>query len=160
MDQAGITAGGYWGIGGLFTGLQILLAIVAGTVEAVHGTITLGDFLAFVPCNATLVWPVRGLGRILSVMGKPVLREIGFTIPAGSTFYNMTPVGILVGPRDERCRTHCRLGAWGLVVSYVLGVFVAMLLLSVRLALLVIVVVPVLSILTVYLQIMGCFWRL
>lgn len=121
----------YWGIGDLFTGLQVMVIIVAGAVEAVAGNITLGEFLAFVSYNATLVWPVRGLGRILSEMSKmsvsadriryildaeeeadpagaltppmngdirfekirfqyeglqPVLHDIDFTIPAGSTF--------------------------------------------------------------------------
>lgn len=60
----------YWGIGDLITGLQILTVIVMGVIEAVNGRITLGEFLAFVSYNATLVWPVRGLGRILSEMSK------------------------------------------------------------------------------------------
>ena len=34
------------------------------------GAITLGEFLAFVSYNQTLIWPVRGLGRILSEMSK------------------------------------------------------------------------------------------
>jgi ABC-type multidrug transport system, ATPase and permease components len=121
----------YWGIGDLITGLQILTVIVVGVVESVNGRITLGEFLAFVSYNSTLIWPVRGLGRILSEMSKagvsidrvayilnaeeeqdapgaieppmngdiafhhinysyegqkPVLKEIDFTIPAGSTF--------------------------------------------------------------------------
>lgn len=121
----------YWGIGDLITGLQILTVIVMGVIESVNGRITLGEFLAFVSYNATLVWPVRGLGRILSEMSKagvsiervayileadaeqdspdaieppmdrdisfhhinftyegqkPVLKDIDFTIPAGSTF--------------------------------------------------------------------------
>ena len=121
----------YWGIGDLITGLQILTVICAGVSEAVNGRITLGEFLAFVSYNSTLIWPVRSLGRILSEMSKagvsiervayildseeekdapdalkpamdgdivfhhinfgyrdesPVLRNIDFTIPAGSTF--------------------------------------------------------------------------
>ena len=121
----------YWGVGDLITGLQILAVLSAGVIEAVGGRITLGEFLAFVSYNATLIWPVRGLGRILSEMSKagvsiervayildaeeeqdapnaaeppmdgdiafrhvtfgyegqkPVLRDIDFTIPAGSTF--------------------------------------------------------------------------
>jgi len=121
----------YWGIGDLITGLQILTVIVMGVTQAVDGKITLGEFLAFVSYNSTLIWPVRGLGRILSEMSKagvsiervayildaeeeqdstdavqppmdqdiifhhinfsyegqkPVLKDIDFTIPAGSTF--------------------------------------------------------------------------
>jgi len=121
----------YWGIGDMITGLQILTVIVMGVVESVNGQITLGEFLAFVSYNATLIWPVRGLGRILSEMSKagvsiervayildaeeeqdspdavqppmngditfhhinysyegqkPVLKDIDFSIPSGSTF--------------------------------------------------------------------------
>ncbi|MVB12713.1 putative ABC transporter ATP-binding protein [Caprobacter fermentans] len=121
----------YWGLGDLITGLQILCVIVAGVMESVNGRITLGEFLAFVSYNTTLIWPVRGLGRILSEMSKagvsvnrvadilaaeeeeedanalrppmngdiafhhinycyegqkPVLKDVDFTIPAGSTF--------------------------------------------------------------------------
>ena len=121
----------YWGIGDLITGLQILTVIVLGVVETVNGSITVGEFLALVSYNASLAWPVRGLGRILSEMSKagvsidrvgyildaeeeqdsadaleppldgdivfnhvrfayeeqaPVLKDVSFTIPAGSTF--------------------------------------------------------------------------
>ena len=60
----------YWGVGDLITGLQILTVICCGVAEAVNGSITLGEFLAFVSYNQSLVWPVRGLGRILSEMSK------------------------------------------------------------------------------------------
>lgn len=121
----------YWSIGDLITGLQILTVILVGVVESVNGNISLGEFLALVSYNATLAWPVRSLGRILSEMSKagvsvdrvayildaqeevippdaltppmnqdicfehinfvyegelPVLQDINFTIPAGSTF--------------------------------------------------------------------------
>lgn len=121
----------YWAIGDLITGLQIMTVAVFGVMEAVAGTISLGEFLAFISYNTTLVWPVRSLGRILSEMSKagvsidrvnyileaeeetdspaaleppmngdiafrqitfqyegmqPVLQNIDFTIPAGSTF--------------------------------------------------------------------------
>lgn len=121
----------YWAIGDLITGLQIMTVAIFGVTEAVNGAISLGEFLAFISYNTTLVWPVRSLGRILSEMSKagvsidrvnyilesqeeedspaaleppmdgdiafrqitfqyegvqPVLRDIDFTIPAGSTF--------------------------------------------------------------------------
>lgn len=129
--KLGVVNGFYWGIGDFFTGLQIMVIIVAGAIEAVNGNITLGEFLAFVSYNSTLVWPIRGLGRILSEMSKssvsidrvnyilnsveekdnetditpdmnkdivfkdinysyeglkPILKNINFTIKAGSTF--------------------------------------------------------------------------
>jgi ATP-binding cassette subfamily B protein len=121
----------YWGVGDLITGLQTVTIIVAGTIETVNGNLTLGGFLAFVSYNATLIWPIRGLGRVLSEMSKatvsfervnyildqdeeqdcenpvtppmdrdihferinfhygnqkPVLKNIDFTIKAGTTF--------------------------------------------------------------------------
>lgn len=129
--KLGYVLGSYWGIGDFITGMQILTVILFGTIEAVNGNISLGEFLAIVSYNQSLVWPVRGLGRILSEMSKtgvsidrinyilnareeeeqpgaqtppmngdirfkninftyegqkPVLKNIDFTIPAGSTF--------------------------------------------------------------------------
>ncbi len=60
----------YWGIGDLVSNIQVLCIIVFGCVEAVSGSITLGEFLVFVSYNSMLVWPVRSLGRILSEMSK------------------------------------------------------------------------------------------
>lgn len=60
----------YWGFGDLFSGLQVMLIIVMGTIEAANGVITLGEFLVFIFYNSMLVWPVRNFGRILSEMSK------------------------------------------------------------------------------------------
>lgn len=60
----------YWGIGDLVSGLQVMLIIVLGAIEAANGLITLGEFLVFVFYNSMLVWPVRQFGRILSEMSK------------------------------------------------------------------------------------------
>ena len=121
----------YWSTGDFIMALQVLTVICVGTVSAVNGEITLGEFLAFVSYNATLTWPVRSLGKILAEMSKtgvslervsyillaepehdppralqppmdrdisfehvtfgyenqkPVLDDVTFTIPAGSTF--------------------------------------------------------------------------
>lgn len=131
----------YWASGDLITNLQVLTVMVMGVIFAVQGRITLGEFMAFISYNASLTWPVRSLGRIISDMSKagvsmervayilqareedfdenkgyeeedctgkkkpavdgdicfqnvsfayspehPVLHNINFTIPAGSTF--------------------------------------------------------------------------
>ena len=68
--RLGTLSGLYWGVGDLITGLQVVTIIVLGAVEAVHGNITVGEFIAFASYNTTLVWPIRGLGRILSDMSK------------------------------------------------------------------------------------------
>lgn len=68
--KLGTLSGLYWGVGDLITGLQVVTVIVLGAVEAVYGNITVGEFVAFASYNTTLVWPIRGLGRILSDMSK------------------------------------------------------------------------------------------
>lgn len=68
--RLGSLSGLYWGVGDLITGLQVVTIIVLGAVEAVHGNISVGEFIAFASYNTTLVWPIRGLGRILSDMSK------------------------------------------------------------------------------------------
>jgi ATP-binding cassette subfamily B protein len=68
--RLGNLLGFYWGIGDFVSGLQVMTIIVAGSVQAVSGSITLGEFIVFVFYNAMLVWPVRSLGRILSELSK------------------------------------------------------------------------------------------
>ena len=63
-------SGLYWGIGDLITGLQVVAVIIFGVAQAVNGAISVGEFIAFAAYNSTLVWPIRGLGRILSDMSK------------------------------------------------------------------------------------------
>lgn len=60
----------YWASGTFLTAVQVMVIILVGTVLAVKGEITLGQFLAFVSYNSTLAWPVRSLGRVLSEMSK------------------------------------------------------------------------------------------
>lgn len=60
----------YWASGDLITNLQVLTVMVMGVVFAVQGRITLGEFIAFLSYNASLTWPVRSLGRIISDMSK------------------------------------------------------------------------------------------
>ncbi len=62
--------GYFWGFGDFFTSLQILSIVVIGTIFAVNGRITSGEFIAFVSYNATLLWPLRTLGRVLVDMSK------------------------------------------------------------------------------------------
>ncbi len=68
--KLGTMSGLYWGTGDFITGLQVIAVIVFGAIEAVHGELSVGEFIAFASYNTTLVWPVRGLGRILSEMSK------------------------------------------------------------------------------------------
>lgn len=60
----------YWGSGDFITGLQIMTVLLVGVWSTVDGGVTAGEFLAFITYNSAMVWPVRGLGRILSEMSK------------------------------------------------------------------------------------------
>lgn len=68
--RLGTLLGIYWGVGDFIAGLQVILIVVLGTMDAVNGRITVGEFVAFASYNTAMVWPIRGLGRILSDMSK------------------------------------------------------------------------------------------
>lgn len=129
--KLGYQLGYYWGIGDLVTGTLILVVVVYGAGFAVKGTITLGEFMAFVSYTTMIGWPLRAFGRILGELSKtkvslkriceilrepeeedrpdsvtpdmnkdiefknvtfsyneesPVVKDISFTIKAGTTF--------------------------------------------------------------------------
>lgn len=80
--RLGTLSGLYWGVGDLITGLQVTAVVVLGAIEAVHGRMSVGEFVAFASYNTVLVWPVRGLGRILSDMSKACVsfERVGYII--------------------------------------------------------------------------------
>lgn len=78
----------YWASGTLMTCLQVMVIVIAGTVECVNGNMSLGSFMAFVSYNESLSWPVRSLGRVLSEMSK-----------AG---VSMDRVGEILGAKEEQ----------------------------------------------------------
>ena len=59
-----------WALGDLSAGLQVLVVTVAGAFLMEAGELTVGEFLAFTAYNGMLVWPVRGLGRLLGELSK------------------------------------------------------------------------------------------
>lgn len=93
--RLGTLSGLYWGVGDLITGLQVTTVIVLGAMEAVHGNLSVGDFVAFASYNTVLVWPVRGLGRILSDMSKAGVsfERVGYIIHGEEEAYG--------GPKKE-----------------------------------------------------------
>ena len=60
----------FWGAGDLISGLQVMLIVILGAVFCVRGSMTAGEFIAFISYNAMLTWPVRSLGRMISDMSK------------------------------------------------------------------------------------------
>ncbi len=98
--RLGTLSGLYWGVGDLITGLQVVAVAVLGAAEAVHGNMSVGEFVAFASYNTVLVWPVRGLGRILSDMSK-----------AGVSFER---VDYMIQGEEERYQKSCVVGEKGL----------------------------------------------
>ena len=60
----------FWGVSDFVGGVQILLMLSLGSVFAVRGELTAGEFIAFLSYNGMLIWPVRQLGRVISEMSK------------------------------------------------------------------------------------------
>ena len=60
----------FWGAGDLISGLQVMLIVIIGSVFCVNGSMTAGEFIAFISYNAMLTWPVRSLGRMVAEMSK------------------------------------------------------------------------------------------
>lgn len=60
----------YWGMGELLTGLQMVTLCAAGVYQAAAGRLTVGEFIVFLTYNAMVIWPIRGLARVLSEASK------------------------------------------------------------------------------------------
>ena len=60
----------FWGAGDLISGLQVMLIVILGAVFCVRGSMTAGEFIAFISYNSMLTWPVRSLGRMIAEMSK------------------------------------------------------------------------------------------
>lgn len=102
--RLGTLSGLYWGVGDLITGLQVVTIIVLGAVEAVHGNISVGEFVAFASYNTTLVWPIRGLGRILSDMSKAGVSfdRVGYILGSQEEGYQKEPSSEVFAKHVER----------------------------------------------------------
>ncbi|MCF0135739.1 MAG: ATP-binding cassette domain-containing protein, partial [Lachnospiraceae bacterium] len=60
----------FWGAGDLICGIQNVLILSIGSSLCVKGTLTAGEFIAFLSYNAMMIWPVRHLGRVITEMSK------------------------------------------------------------------------------------------
>jgi len=62
--------GMYWGGSDLVCLTQILIIILFGISEAQAGNLSIGNFFVFITYQGMILWPMRGLGRNLSEMGR------------------------------------------------------------------------------------------
>ncbi len=60
----------FWVTGDLIAVLQVLLLLVCGSVFAIRGELTAGEFIAFLSYNGMLMFPIRHLGRMISELSK------------------------------------------------------------------------------------------
>lgn len=60
----------FWASGDLISGLQMVTVTVVGAYFSVAGTLSAGDFIAFVAYTLMLAWPVRALGRVIADLSK------------------------------------------------------------------------------------------
>lgn len=69
-ERLGKVLAEFWSVSDVLSGLQVMLVIVFGAYFCIHGSLTEGEYIAFISYNAQLVWPIRMLGRMISEMSK------------------------------------------------------------------------------------------
>jgi len=74
----------YWGVSSLTVMVQLGAVLVAGSLLAVRGEITVGTLLVFLMLEQMLLWPVRQMGMVLADLGKAkvALRRIAEVLTA------------------------------------------------------------------------------
>lgn len=60
----------FWSVSDIFSGIQVMLVVVFGAYFCINGSLTEGEYIAFISYNAQLVWPIRMLGRMISELSK------------------------------------------------------------------------------------------
>ncbi len=60
----------FWATGDMFSYGQVLAILTYGAYLSVHGDLSAGNYIAFITYNTMLMWPIRGLGRIISNLSK------------------------------------------------------------------------------------------
>ena len=60
----------FWSVSDILSGIQVMLVVVFGAVFCVRGSLTEGEYIAFIAYNSMMVWPIRQLGRMISEMSK------------------------------------------------------------------------------------------
>ena len=69
-ENMGKTLARFWSSSDILSGLQVMLVVVFGAYFCIKGSLSEGEYLAFISYNAQMVWPIRQLGRMISEMSK------------------------------------------------------------------------------------------
>lgn len=138
--------------------------IEEGTTEGMFG-FGVAYFAAILLQALFVILFTRGSMRIEMYFGRDLKRACFVHLQTLSfSYYNVTPVGYIHSRVMSDTNRIATMTAWNLFdmlwsLAYVLGVFVAMLLLNVQLALLIILVVPAIAALTWYFQNRILHWN-
>lgn len=90
----------YWGLGDFFTRMQLVTICLAGAWQASKGQLTLGEFIVFLNYNTMIIWPVRGLGRVLSEASKTGV-SLGRIAEILNAKQEADPEDAVSGPDDD-----------------------------------------------------------
>ncbi len=55
----------FWPISDVVCGLQMVVGYITGATMAINGTITLGNYVAYLGLITWIIWPMRNLGRLI-----------------------------------------------------------------------------------------------
>jgi ATP-binding cassette subfamily B protein len=55
----------FWPLSDIVLGFQMLFGFVTAALMAIHGEITIGNYLTYVGLVVWLIWPIRNLGRMI-----------------------------------------------------------------------------------------------
>ena len=55
----------FWPLSDIVLGFQMLFGFVFAALMAIHGEITIGNYLTYVGLVVWLIWPIRNLGRMI-----------------------------------------------------------------------------------------------
>lgn len=138
--------------------------IEEGTTEGMFG-FGVAYFAAILLQALFVILFTRGSMRIEMYFGRDLKRACFVHLQTLSfSYYNVTPVGYIHSRVMSDTNRIATMTAWNLFdmlwsLAYVLGVFVAMLLLNVQLAMLIILVVPAIAALTWYFQNRILHWN-
>ena len=69
-ENIGKAYGGFFCTSDILSGVQVMLVIVFGAVFCIKGSMTAGEYIAFVSYNTLLSWPLNELGRMITGLGK------------------------------------------------------------------------------------------
>lgn len=60
----------FWSVSDLLSGLQVLLILLCGAFFCAVGSLSAGEYVAFLSYNGMMAWPIRSLGRMIADLSK------------------------------------------------------------------------------------------